>query len=559
LKIENIPQLCDLMSPKYYYIIGFILLINSSLYGQCVSSYPFVEDFETGPAGWVSGGVNSDWTWGSPSKVRITGAGSGNSCWISGGLTNLTYNGGEKAWIQSPCFDFTSVPRPYVQFLVFWDTERQYDGGNLQYSLDAGSTWQNVGFNSINTNCKTANWFNAPNITNLNGIASPTTGWSGSTVPTNGSCLGGNGSGQWVTASYCLSNLAGEPEVFFRFTFCSGTSCNNYDGIAIDSFSISNLPEPSLSFDYVCETNDRVRFTANGGDCPTAQSWNFGDPTSPNNTSPTFTDVHTFSSPGTYTVTFTLDEPCIGIITATRTIYIPDFSAEVFPLTCNGSNDGAIQLTVSPYPNLQLNWNTIPPQTGTSLINLPIGNYQVTLTADSTCSLVKSFEVLVDGDGGPNPALPTDVLFCGGDVIALHPGEFEEYLWSTGSTSNTLMITDTGWYSVTVTDLSGCTGSDSIFIRERCFTGMFVPSSFTPNDDGVNDFFRSYSGEVYQYTMKIFNTYGQELFFSDQQEVGWDGTHEEEFCQNGIYIWQIKYQGPDLKKRTLRGILSLFK
>ncbi|MBK7963973.1 MAG: gliding motility-associated C-terminal domain-containing protein [Bacteroidetes bacterium] len=446
-----------------------------------------------------------------------------------------------------------------MQFLIFWDTERQYDGGNLQYSINAGSTWQNVGFNSINTNCKSANWFNAPNITNLNGLASPTTGWSGSTVPTNGSCLGGNGSGQWVTASYCLSNLAGESEVFFRFTFCSGTSCNNYDGIAIDSFSISNLPEPSLSFDYVCETNDRVRFTANGGDCPTIQSWNFGDPASPNNTSSSFTDVHTFSSPGTYTVTFTLDEPCIGNLIAKRTIYIPDLSAEVFPLTCNSSDDGAIQLTVSPYPNLLLTWNTSPMQTGVSLSNLPVGNYQVTLSADSTCTLVESFEVLVNGDGGPNPALPLDVLFCGGDVIALNPGDFDTYLWSTGSTTNTLMISDTGWYSVTVTDLSGCTGTDSVFIRERCFTGMFVPSSFSPNDDGINDFFRSYSGDVYEYSLTIFNLYGQELFVSNHPEQGWDGTHENEVCQNGIYTWQIKYQGPDLKRRTVRGVLSLFR
>ncbi|MBK9636744.1 MAG: gliding motility-associated C-terminal domain-containing protein [Bacteroidetes bacterium] len=547
------------MKRSYLYFILLMLLINSNIYAQCVTSYPFVEDFEIGPSGWITGGANSDWTWGTPAKVRITSAGSGNSCWISGGLTNTTYNGGEKAWLQSPCFDFTSVPRPYVQFLIFWDTERQYDGGNLQYSTNSGSSWQNVGFNSINSNCKTANWFNAPSITNLNGLASPTTGWSGSTLPTNGSCLGGNGSGQWVTASYCLSYLAGEADVLFRFTFCSGTSCNNYDGIAIDSFSISNLPEPTLDFTYTCETNNQVRFEANGGDCPTTQTWDFGDPASGNNTSTSFTEVHTFSSPGTYVVTFTIDEPCIGIIATRRTVIIPDISAEIFPLTCNGSNDGSIQLTVSPYPNLQLSWNTSPPQAGTTLSDLPVGNYQVTLTADSTCTLTKSYEVTVNGDGGPNPSLPSDVLFCSGDVIALQPGEFDSYLWSTGSTENTLMITDTGWYAVTVTDLTGCTGQDSVFIKERCFTGMFVPSSFTPNDDGINDFFRSYSGDVFRYSLKIYNTYGQELFVSDQQEIGWDGMFEKEFCQNGIYIWQIKYQGPDLKSRTERGLVSLFR
>ncbi|MBK7684016.1 MAG: PKD domain-containing protein [Bacteroidetes bacterium] len=476
------------MKRRYLYFISLMLLINSTIYAQCITTYPFVEDFESGPSGWISGVANSDWTCRTPAKVPITVTVSGNSFWISCGLTNATYNGGEKAWIQSPCFDFTSVPRPYVQFLIFWDTERQYDGGNLQYSTNSGSSWQNVGFNSNNQNCKTANWFNSPSITNLNGLASPTTGWSGSTLPTNGSCLGGNGSGQWVTASYCLSNLAGESDVLFRFTFSSGTSCNNYDGIAIDSFSISNLPEPTLDFTFTCETNNRVRFEANGGDCPTTQTWNFGDPASGTNTSSNFTDVHTFSSPGTYNITFTLDEPCVGIISLNRTIIIPDISAEIFPLTCTDSDDGSIQLTVSPYPNLQLNWNTTPPQSGPAISNLPVGIYQVILKADSTCTLTKEYEVIVNGDGGPNPSLPTDVIFCSGDVIPLQPGEFDSYLWSTGSTTNTLMVTDTGWYAVTVTDSTGCTGKDSVFIRERCFTGMFVPSSFTPNDDGINDF-----------------------------------------------------------------------
>lgn len=536
-----------------------MLLTYSNMYSQCVISFPFVESFETGPSGWTIGGANNDWAWGTPSKVKINAAGFGNSCWISGSLSNPVYNGGEKSWVQSPCFDFSSISRPFVQFLIFWDTERQYDGGNLQYSVNAGSTWQNVGFNSINTNCKTANWFNAPNINNLTGLASPTTGWSGSTTPTSGSCLGGNGSGQWVTASYCLSNLGGEANVIFRFTFCSGTSCNNYDGIAVDSFSISNLTEPSLDFTYVCEANDRVRFTAAGGDCPITQTWNFGDPTSSSNTSTNLTDVHTFSGPGSYTVTFTIDEPCIGLLKAKRTVIIPELNAAVYPLTCNGSDDGAIKLTVPPYPNLSLLWNTVPPQSGDSISGLTVGTYQVVLTADSTCPLQSSFLVEVNGDGGPNPTLPSNVLFCSGDILLLSPGEFDAYLWSTGSTTSTIQVNDTGWYKVVVTDLSGCTGNDSVYIRERCFTDVFVPNSFTPNDDGTNDIFRTYSAEVLDFSLRIFNKYGQELFVSMDQEKGWDGLFEKELCQNGIYIWQVKYRGPDLKLRTQRGLVSLYR
>jgi len=536
-----------------------IVLISNSIYSQCINVFPFLEDFEAGQGGWISGGGNSDWTWGTPAKTRINSAGSGNSCWISGGLSNPSYNGGQKSWIQSPCFDFSNLSRPLVKFMVFWDTERQYDGGNLQYSVNAGGSWQNVGFNSINTDCKTLNWFNSPNITNLSGLASPTTGWSGSTLPNNGSCLGGNGSGQWLPASYCLSTLAGLPNVIFRFTFCSGTSCNSYDGLAIDSFSISNLTEPVLDFTYTCESSDRVRFVANGGECPSSQSWNFGDPNSANNTSSNLTDVHTFSGPGIYEVSFTINEPCIGTFVKKRRVIIPEIESEIFSVSCSGADDGAIQLSIPSYQNLTIIWNTSPSQSADSIGMLAPGIYQVTVNADSACTQVKSFTVEVDGDGGPRPSLPTDVLFCGGDVIQISPGVFNNYLWSDGSTEENLLVTDTGWYSVTVTDISGCSGADSLYVRERCFTDVFVPSAFTPNDDGINDIFRTYSGEVLDYSIRIFNKYGQELFSSNQQEMGWDGSFEKEDCQNDLYVWLLKYRGPDLKKRTERGIVHLYR
>lgn len=540
-------------------LIVFIWFDVSVLRGQCIATYPFVEDFEAGTGNWVPGGANGDWAHGSPNKPRINAAGSGAKCWITGGLSNANYNGGQKSWLESPCFDFSFLSRPYLSFLIYWDTERQYDGGNLQYSLNNGVTWQNVGNSSTNPNCRTANWFNASSINNLSGLASPTQGWSGTTVNSSGSCLGGNGSGAWKNARYCLSNLAGEPNVMFRFTFSSGTTCNNYDGLAIDSFSVSELPLPALDFSYSCEGNGRVRFVADAGTCPTGASWNFDDPGSLVNSSTSSVDTHTFSGPGEYFVTWTLTEPCIGSRTVTRKVVIPDVDATVYPESCPGALDGAIALTIPAYPGLLISWNTIPVQTADSLSGLAAGTYEVVVNADSACALVSRIEVETNPDALPKSELPQLLFICPPEELQVTPGVFAFYEWSDGSNDSFFDIFDAGTYSVTITSAAGCTATDSVVVLENCFTDVFLPSAFTPNVDGKNEVFMPVSGVIPFMRFSVYNRMGQQLFITETQNSGWDGTYSGGECPEGIYAWKVEYRGPDNKNREKYGWFMLIR
>ncbi len=63
------------------------------------------------------------------------------------------------------------------------------------------------------------------------------------------------------------------------------------------------------------------------------------------------------------------------------------------------------------------------------------------------------------------PRLPADTAICPGDTLLLFPGNFQDYVWNTGDTSATLLVTDTGMYRVQVTDPDGCTYEDSIHVR----------------------------------------------------------------------------------------------
>ncbi len=541
-----------------FYILLNIFIVNS-INAQCVASYPFAEDFESGSGGWIAGGANSDWTYGTPSKTRISAAGSGAFCWITGGLNSVSYNGGQKSWLQSPCFDFSAIQRPLVEFLIFWDTERQYDGGNLQYSLDGGLTWVNVGNASTSTDCRRQNWYNENSINNLTGLANPRNGWSGTTASGSGGCLGGNGSGQWRKAVCCLSELSGEPEVKFRFTFCSGTTCNNYDGMAVDSFSIRDLPLPAIDFTLACESPEKVNFSAIGTICPRSLNWDFNDPSSGTNTATGAQVSHVFSGPGIYKVSFTADEPCVGIVTQSRSVLIAGVNSLVVPESCPGSADGSISVEISPAGSFDLVWNTQPPLTGTNPTGLSAGTYNFTLSSDSGCTRQGVVEVTTDPEGDLNPLLPDNLLYCPGEILNLTPGVFDNYLWSDGSTNSVLTVSDTGWYAVTVTNLSGCTGSDSVWIRKNCFTDVFLPAAFSPNNDGINDVFRAYAEETSGFSLTIFNRWQQAVYFTNLQDGYWDGTAEGMDCPTGVYVWEVRYKDAIGKSRTKWGNVLLIR
>ena len=54
------------------------------------------------------------------------------------------YNLSEDSWVLSPCFDSSSLVVPYVKF-IWWEVYEFWDGARLEYSLDAGTTWQPIG------------------------------------------------------------------------------------------------------------------------------------------------------------------------------------------------------------------------------------------------------------------------------------------------------------------------------------------------------------------------------------------------------------------------------
>ena len=454
---------------KYFFFSLFILLscfLQQTVFAQCtipINSFPYNEDFEANDGSWVTGtsvAVPSDWEWGSPVtpvKTVITGAASGTKCWIAGGLSKNSYNNGERSWLQSPCFDISSLLNPEISFKVFWETERKYDGAAFEYSTNGGLSFILLGSINSNSNCSGQNWFNYDPV---NFLAGP--GWSGNKQSTSGSCLGTGGSDGWLTAKHTLASVAGATGIIFRFTFAAGITCNAYDGFAVDDVHIGEATPNSADFTYTCAANNTTAFTSNITGCKTNVAWDFGDIASgANNSSSLDNPSHTFSSPGSYTVTLTANYVSGPAISNAKTINIIAVSSSVTnSIKCNADQTGAITVNVNPPGLYNYNWDTNPAQTTPSISNLGAGTYTVSVTGTNTCST--SLPVILTEPQVLGVVTNITDATCGasnGSISTIVTGGTTTYNYSWSNTAVTPSISNLvpGTYSLLVIDGNGCT------------------------------------------------------------------------------------------------------
>src|SRR5215204_3713188 len=98
-----------LMFLNRIFLFFFLLIIGMSSVAQCVTTFPYSQDFEASNGNWTPGGTASDWSWGTPLKPVINAAASGSKCWVIGTLTQSSYSNNQNSTLTSPCFDFSTL------------------------------------------------------------------------------------------------------------------------------------------------------------------------------------------------------------------------------------------------------------------------------------------------------------------------------------------------------------------------------------------------------------------------------------------------------------------
>lgn len=222
---------------------------------------------------------------------------------------------------------------------------------------------------------------------------------------------------------------------------------------------------------------------------------------------------------------------------------LPDIDLGGDRTACEGDS---LLLEVDPEGGTLL-WST--GHTGNTLMVTQSGAYAATLLQEG-CTVSDAVNILF------HPVqdvldLGNDGMICAGQTIVLNafiPGGTTQ--WSDGSTGPTLVVDAPGTYGATVTgDCILATGVIS-FAPGDCMPLVHVPNAFSPDGDGRNEVFIplvglaiSTSGAIDQWTFRIFNRWGLELFSTHAPGEGWDGRSGGAEAPTGVYIWELRYAG----------------
>lgn len=142
-----------------------------------------------------------------------------------------------------------------------------------------------------------------------------------------------------------------------------------------------------------------------------------------------------------------------------------------------------------------------------------------------------------------------------------------DYMWNFGdgtpyiydrNTDHQFDITKSTTYDVWMVATSefGCIDSTNIQILVFQELLYYIPTAFTPNDDGFNQFFEPIFAAGFNpddYNFKIFNRWGEILFESNNHEVGWDGTYGGKLSPEGTYVYKIEF---GIERSTERKIIT---
>jgi gliding motility-associated-like protein len=108
-------------------------------------------------------------------------------------------------------------------------------------------------------------------------------------------------------------------------------------------------------------------------------------------------------------------------------------------------------------------------------------------------------------------------------------------------------------YTVLATTANGCTASDNLVVKVYMGPDIFVPTAFTPNNDGLNDIFKPIPTGIKEFKFfTVFNRFGQIVYNTTNQQNGWDGIFNGMKQAPGTYVWQVKgiaYDGKVIYKK----------
>ncbi len=259
--------------------------------------------------------------------------------------------------------------------------------------------------------------------------------------------------------------------------------------------------------------------------------------------------LHVFYENGQYVVSF-ISADSNGCENQYDTTFVLNFVEiplpQIEPLIEYCVGDEPQPLAASPSDEGVINWyGTSPTNTPTQIAPIPntdIGGsnyYYLSQTIDDCESYLDSILVAVSE---PPYFVLSDSSLCDGLYLTLSASEFqqnESYEWSTGQNGTSISVSQTGIYSVTVTNDCGVYTDSAYIDFVNC--NVTIPNIFTPNGDGINDFFQlpDFIG-FHDFSIIIFNRWGNIICQFNDSDFQWDGKDQlgKEMLE-GVYFYKV--------------------
>lgn len=337
---------------------------------------------------------------------------------------------------------------------------------------------------------------------------------TGGTIPYNYDWSNGD------TTSFANNLTAG----YYTFTVVDNNACVLTDSLFVDqpeAVTLSEVITPASCFE---DTNGIIDISPLGGTTPYSFTW--------------FNSDFALSAQTEDLVDFPADTYQLEIIDSNGCFYemfLQIEQPEVIEITytfervsCKEGQDGSIDVTVTG-GNTGSNYLWSNGATTEDLVNIPSDIYELVYSDSKGCT--ESVEVDILEPDSIRISFEFTEISCNdqSDGIAIAYPEGGNggytYLWSTPETSNTNTELSNEWYSVTITDILGCTGMDSVFITMNSDDCVFPVNTFSPNGDAYNDTWVIDNIELYpEMKMQVFNKWGNLVHIQEGIYTPWDGS-----------------------------------